>query len=92
MNKIFTDRFTSSYVSRKSILRARLRKYTKVKVTIDIALISAAIFHRNCQEPEATPFIVTLEAIDREIYTRENPDELVEATNEELVARKLPSK
>src|SRR5271154_4585448 len=48
------------------------------------------MFHCNCQELEATPFTVTLEGIDREIYARENPDAPAEATNEELVACKLP--
>ena len=52
-------------------------------------MISAAGFVLNCQDPGATLFSITLEEIDREIQDRQTTDQYVEATNQELVARKL---
>ena len=61
------------------------------QITIDISMISAAGFVLNCQDPGATLFSITLEEIDREIQDRQAPDQPEEATNPELVARRLPA-
>ena len=58
---------------------------------VDIALISAASFHLNCQDPKATPFYMTLEEIDREITDRQITDAYAGVTNAELIDCKLPS-
>jgi transposase InsO family protein len=57
--------------------------------SIDIAMIGAAAFHRNCQRPENTFFATSLYEIDRMI--QEKTDQR-EESDEELVRKKLPRK
>ena len=91
MGKVLTDQFTPSYNPQP---KKKTRKTTvsgRKQATIDINMISATGFVLNCQDPGATLFSITLEEIDREIQDRQTTDQYVEATNQELVARKLPA-
>ena len=60
-------------------------------VWVDIAIISAASFHLNCQDSGATIFLVTLEEVDRELADHQAMDVLAEHTNSKLVTQRLPS-
>ena len=88
MGKALTGQLMPSYnpQPKKRTCKTTDRK----RVTIDISIISAAGFAFNCQDPGATLFSITLEEIDREIQDRQASDQL-EATDPELVARKLPA-
>ena len=95
MTKVLTDRFVPTCGVTPFPRPGRgnqVRDTIKEPITVDIQLISAAGFRLNCQDPENTLFTLTLEEIDREIGDRQATDRAAEATNEELLARKLPSK
>jgi hypothetical protein len=84
MGKALTGQLKPSYNPQPK-KRTRKTIATDLKqVTIDISMISAAGFVRNCQDLGATLFSITLEEIDREIQDRQ-------VTDQELVACKLPA-
>ena len=89
MAKVLTNRFRPSYRTRLFPRPGRLnrtdRKGPKPGL-VDITMISASGFRLNCQDSEATVFVVTLEEIDREIANRQVIDVFAEATNDKLIA------
>jgi hypothetical protein len=88
MGKALTGQLIPSYNLRTKKRTCKTPATDRKQVTIDIGMISAAGFVLNCQDPGAILFSITLEEIDREIQDRQVPEE---ATNPELVARRLPA-
>jgi hypothetical protein len=73
--------------------RKPLRSYTPLLLhnppTVDIAIISAIVFHFNIYRRDNEVFITSLYEINQIINKRE--EELAKETNKELVKRLLPT-